>query len=1180
MLTLLRREPEDVLNCPITELLAPADASVFSEATHKLLEDDSNTIQCRFRFEVHDLESGAHPPLQPGPVYIELEGAGMLMREQNEPSHTMWVLKPVTATKAHMDSISEAIFPRDGVISTEGILCRICEREIVTWFFEKHNETCDAVHRLEAEILSCNECLHDLGQTVSKLSAELNEIAVPAEGQTPAGQGVVFFTFPDSLTDGDEATVPSEPQGIEVRKVEVDHVQDVCNIVSMASQIEVPVVQEDEADLPFHVQRYLSKESEEKLQRLTRWQRPPTNDRALSLLLTQVEEQIRRKNKAIARMQSTIRYSEKTRHEWEDKVNQMFADGDEASPSESGSGSDLGGDGPQSPSSPEGGELANQQAQAPDVSPPGYRKIAPQARLPITQSHPQRPSTGHGAETSSILNAPPTPHAFGTPRTTVPVPSSATLPSQSTLLPTSHIPPPTPLPPTSQGGTSETGLSPHLSPGLMPFEPIGHARRASSSRAFRDPLLSPRIPSAALHSRAPAPSIKDFEIIKPISRGAFGSVYLAKKVATGDYFAIKALKKSDMIAKNQITNVKAERTILMNQASSPYVAKLFFSFQSKDYLYLVMEYLNGGDCANLVKTLGGLSEDWARNYIAEVVLGLEYLHARNIVHRYVVTCVAIDNEADHDACSDIKPDNLLIDSRGHLKLTDFGLSRIGLLNRQVGGPRPAFLRGTSLRASSKGRFGQQDGLSSSPESPMLSPELDMLPAPQFSNLSQSYFTPTELGSADESSGSESAGIIPKHMRTLSMATKSTEAKTPPRFVGTPDYLAPESILGIGTDDKAVDWWALGVVMYEFLYGVPPFHAETPEKVFDNVVSRRINWYEEEIDVSPAARDLMDRLMCSDPLKRLGARGADEVKEHAFFAEIDWKTVMTSEASFVPDVTDPESTDYFDKRGATHGFHDDDSAPAVLKQPEGRIIEANSPVVDRETSAIIDDMASQDDFGTFEYKNLPVLKQANDEMIRKLRTDSLVPLSASLEAAPTMTRRPRSLSIKLRDRARRKLSDSAQPMLLGGPPSPATSASSAASTPSRAGVQPSTPSAAVIQHQHFRRPSELNALDRVKSTDESEIIRRSSAPTRIRAGSGGSSTSDQSTSMDLWRKKRQVSLNAETPPLAVLSVNAGSPESHSGISSQMGDRTLDILIAEDNPISQKVSIDGFHSSSMC
>jgi hypothetical protein len=129
-----------------------------------------------------------------------------------------------------------------------------------------------------------------------------------------------------------------------------------------------------------------------------------------------------------------------------------------------------------------------------------------------------------------------------------------------------------------------------------------------------------------------APSIKDFEILKPISKGAFGSVYLAKKRSTGDYFAIKVLKKSDMVVKNQVTNVKAERMIL-TRIDSPFVVKLFFSFQSKDYLYLVMEYLNGGDCSALIKAVGCLDEAWAKRYVAEVVLALEYLHERGIVHR-------------------------------------------------------------------------------------------------------------------------------------------------------------------------------------------------------------------------------------------------------------------------------------------------------------------------------------------------------------------------------------------------------------------------------------------------------------------------------------------------------------------------------------------------------------------
>ena len=142
--------------------------------------------------------------------------------------------------------------------------------------------------------------------------------------------------------------------------------------------------------------------------------------------------------------------------------------------------------------------------------------------------------------------------------------------------------------------------------------------------------LSPRAP---VNPRGAPTSIKDFEIIKPISKGAFGSVFLARKKNTGDYFAIKVLRKADMIAKNQVTNVKAERMILMKQAESPFVAKLYFTFQSKENLYLVMEYLNGGDCAALIKSLGSLPEEWTRNYVAEVVLGLDYLHQRGIVHR-------------------------------------------------------------------------------------------------------------------------------------------------------------------------------------------------------------------------------------------------------------------------------------------------------------------------------------------------------------------------------------------------------------------------------------------------------------------------------------------------------------------------------------------------------------------
>jgi serine/threonine-protein kinase RIM15 len=252
--------------------------------------------------------------------------------------------------------------------------------------------------------------------------------------------------------------------------------------------------------------------------------------------------------------------------------------------------------------------------------------------------------------------------------------------------------------------------------------------------------LSPRIPSIAPTSKTTPSSIKDFEIIKPISKGAFGSVFLAKKKATGDYYAIKVLRKADMIAKNQITNVKAERLILMKQAESPYVVKLYFTFQSKDYLYLVMEYLNGGDCAALVKAMGALPEDWTRSYIAEVVLGLEYLHARGVVHR------------------DLKPDNLLIDQYGHLKLTDFGLSRIGLLGRQTRDPRNAQTGGTDgKRRSPASRPPSMDSAYSSTPFLNTSGEPGILTSSYFFNRGGStpHLAAAFSDDISESSGSDS-----------------------------------------------------------------------------------------------------------------------------------------------------------------------------------------------------------------------------------------------------------------------------------------------------------------------------------------------------------------------------------------------------------------------------------------
>ncbi|KAM7360555.1 serine/threonine-protein kinase greatwall isoform 2-T2 [Cochliomyia hominivorax] len=154
------------------------------------------------------------------------------------------------------------------------------------------------------------------------------------------------------------------------------------------------------------------------------------------------------------------------------------------------------------------------------------------------------------------------------------------------------------------------------------------------------------------------PTIKDFVIIKPISRGAFGKVFLGyKNNDPNKLFAIKVMRKSEMINKNMVSQVITERNALA-LSRSPFCVSLFYSLQSVSYVYLVMEYMVGGDLKSLLAMYGYFDEAAARFYVAEVALALQYLHEHGIIHR------------------DIKPDNMLISATGHVKLTDFGLSKI------------------------------------------------------------------------------------------------------------------------------------------------------------------------------------------------------------------------------------------------------------------------------------------------------------------------------------------------------------------------------------------------------------------------------------------------------------------------------------------------------------------------
>lgn len=178
------------------------------------------------------------------------------------------------------------------------------------------------------------------------------------------------------------------------------------------------------------------------------------------------------------------------------------------------------------------------------------------------------------------------------------------------------------------------------------------------------------------------PNEQDFEVVKLISNGAYGAVYLVKHKQTRQRFAMKKINKNNLMLRNQVEQVFAERDIL-SFADNPFVVSMYCSFETKKHLCLVMEYVEGGDCASLLKNIGPLPPDMARFYFAETVLAVEYLHSYGIVHR------------------DLKPDkyvnclffrvqyvylwfyfSLLITALGHIKLTDFGLSKMGLMSRE------------------------------------------------------------------------------------------------------------------------------------------------------------------------------------------------------------------------------------------------------------------------------------------------------------------------------------------------------------------------------------------------------------------------------------------------------------------------------------------------------------------
>ncbi|KAM3961059.1 LOW QUALITY PROTEIN: serine/threonine-protein kinase N [Aphomia sociella] len=293
-------------------------------------------------------------------------------------------------------------------------------------------------------------------------------------------------------------------------------------------------------------------------------------------------------------------------------------------------------------------------------------------------------------------------------------------------------------------------------------------------------------------------SMGSFRLLSVLGRGHFGKVILSQYKPTNEYFAIKALKKGDIIARDEVDSLLSEKRIfeVANAIRHPFLVNLFACFQTEQHVCFVMEYAAGGDLMMHIHA-DVFTEPRAVFYAACVVLGLQYLHENNIIYR------------------DLKLDNLLLDTEGYVKIADFGLCKEGM------------------------GWGDRTGT----------------------------------------------------------------------FCGTPEFLAPE-VLTETSYTRAVDWWGLGVLIFEMLVGESPFPGEDEGEVFDSIVNDEVR-YPRTLSLEAIA--LMRRL--KNPERRLGSseRDAEDVKKQAFFRNVNWEQLLLRKVKppFVPTINNLEDVSNFD-----------------------------------------------------------------------------------------------------------------------------------------------------------------------------------------------------------------------------------------------------------------------------